>query len=354
MATAAAPRAHRPRSPKLGRPKGQFTAHRKLDKLRELLEHHQAGLTLEELARTLRVSQRSVRRYLKELEMTTELESLETTPGAAHIWRIKPSERARTVALRRTQAYGLLALRRVLDVLRGTALFDELDIAFDEVLKIAQRPTRAAAKGEVSGEHRLEERFYYVPASPRTLDKRAEDLDELFTAVANLRVTEIRTRAKGGKARRERFAFHPYALLIHDGSLVVVGRVVASGQLEALRVDGLAEVRASERERFEIPKDFDVEQWLQGAFGVGAPTADRAIVEFAADAAKEIIARRWHPQQRIATATDGRVRLSVPLSNREQLVRWVLSFADGARVIEPLELAAEVKQRLDRGAARYL
>lgn len=353
MATAASPRTARPRPPKLGRPKGQFTAHRKLDKLRELLEHHQAGLTLEEMARTLRVSQRSVRRYLKELEMTTELESLETTPGAAHLWRIKPSERARTVALRRTQAYGLLALRRVLDVLRGTALFDELDIAFDEVLKIAQRPTRVTAKGEVSGEHRLEERFYYVPSSPYTLDKRAEDLDELFTAVADLRVTEIRARSRGGKARRDRFAFHPYALLIHDGSLVVVGRTVATGQLEALRVDGLSEVRASERERFELPSDFDAEQWLQGAFGVGAPSSERVLVEFSPDAAKEIVARRWHPQQRMATATDGRVRLSIPLSNREQLVRWVLSFADGARVIEPEDIAAEVRQRFERAAARY-
>ena len=77
----------KPRVPKVGRPEGRFTQHRRIDKLRELLESEPRGLTLEELARMLRVTQRSVRRYLFELDGTTDptkyelLESIETTPG---------------------------------------------------------------------------------------------------------------------------------------------------------------------------------------------------------------------------------------------------------------------------------
>jgi len=108
----------RPKGPRVGRPLGKFTQHRRLDFLREKLETHAAGLTLEELATILRVTTRSVRRYLHELGLITELESIPGRPGAAHVWRIKPSERGRNVALRRTQAYALLAARRVFDVLR--------------------------------------------------------------------------------------------------------------------------------------------------------------------------------------------------------------------------------------------
>ena len=56
------------RGPKVGRPKGRFTQHRRLDRLREVLESEPRGLTLEDLAATLKITQRSVRRYLRELD----------------------------------------------------------------------------------------------------------------------------------------------------------------------------------------------------------------------------------------------------------------------------------------------
>src|SRR6516165_3579594 len=127
----------RPKNLRVGRPTGKFTQHRRIDHLRSHLETHAAGLTLEQLAGLLRMTTRSVRRYLRELALVTELESVELRPGGAHLWRIKPSERGRAVPLRRTQAYALLAARRVYDVLRGSALFDEIDVALRLVEQVA-------------------------------------------------------------------------------------------------------------------------------------------------------------------------------------------------------------------------
>src|SRR5271167_4539838 len=132
----------RPKSQRVGRPTGRFTQHRRLDLLRERLETHAGGLTLEELAQMLRITTRSVRRYLRELALVTELESIAVRPGSVHMWRIKPSERGRAVPLRRTQAYTLLAARRVFDVLKGSALFDEIDVLLREVAQVAHRPDR--------------------------------------------------------------------------------------------------------------------------------------------------------------------------------------------------------------------
>src|ERR1700679_1858316 len=94
----------RPKLPRVGRPAGKFTQHRRLDFLRERLEARDARLTLGDLALVMRGTTRSVRRYLGELSLITEVESVEVRPGGAPFWRIKPSERGRTVALRRTQA----------------------------------------------------------------------------------------------------------------------------------------------------------------------------------------------------------------------------------------------------------
>src|SRR6266851_2986361 len=97
--------AMRSTAPRVGRPKGKFTQTLRLTRLRDTLESNPSGMSLEDLAMVLRVTTRSVRRYLGWLGEFTDLESIETARGGAHLWRIKPSERGRTVPLRKTQAY---------------------------------------------------------------------------------------------------------------------------------------------------------------------------------------------------------------------------------------------------------
>lgn len=347
------PRLPKSRTPRVGRPEGRFTQHRRIDRLRELLESEPRGLTLQDLASTLRMTDRSVRRYLHELGGVTELESIATAPGGAHIWRIKPSERGRAVPLRRAQAYAILATRRALDVLKGSALYDELDLALAHIHKIAQIPFRAQGKGEISGERNLDARFFVLPPTSRSYAARGEDLDELFRAVADLRVVRYRPRTRPGEPRAERVVFQPYALVIHRGSIVVLGARAGSREVLVEPFEAMADVRASETEHFDLPGSFDVADFVHGEFGVGRAERGRVIVEFDARVADEIRARRLHPQQKLATSSDGRVRVQVPLVNVDAVVAWVLSYGDAARVVEPPELARRVATVLERAASRY-
>jgi predicted DNA-binding transcriptional regulator YafY len=356
-------RSTKARPPKRGRPEGGFTQHRRLDQLRAVLEHEPRGLTLEELATTLKITQRSVRRYLRELDGTKTdekfelLEYVETRRGGPLLWRIKPGERGRAVSLRRAQAYALLATRRSLEVLRGSALYDEADLAVAQIAKIAQTPFRASGKAEISGEQHLEDRFFFVPPPARSYAARGEDLDELFRAVADLRVLRYRPRVKAGEPRPERIPFHPYAMVVHQGSIHVLGVRVndgkASSEVEVLPLETMTEIRTSETEHFELPPNFDASQFVQGDLGVARPARTRFIVEFDARVADEVKAKRLHPQQRIATASDGRVRVSLPLVDPRAAVAFVLSWGDAARVVEPPELVSEVANLLIRAAARY-
>jgi predicted DNA-binding transcriptional regulator YafY len=352
----------KPRVPRVGRPEGRFTQHRRIDKLRELLESEPRGLTLEELSRMLRVTQRSVRRYLLELDGTTDpgkmelLESIETTPGGAHLWRIRPGERGRAVSLRRAQAYAILATRRALDILRGSALFDEVDLALGQIEKIAQTPFRAQGRAQISGEQGLEGRFFWLPPASRTYPARGEDMDELFRAVADLRVLRFRPRTPAGAARAERLVFHPYAMVVHKGSIVTLGarshgRTIS--EVEVVPFEAMTEIRASETEHFELPESFDVTQYIHGDFGLGKPSKVHAMVEFDARVADEIRAKKLHRDQRIAMSRDGRLLLSVPLVNVETFIGWVLSFGDAARVVEPALVARQVADILERAASRY-
>ncbi len=347
------------RAPKVGRPKGRFTQHRRIDRLREVLEASPLGLTLEELSILLKMTERSVRRYLRELDGTKPdqkyelLEFVETRKGGPLRWRIKPGERGRSVSLRRAQAYALLATRRSLEVLRGSALYDEADLALAQIAKVAQTPFRSSGRSEISGARKLEDRFFFVAPPPRSYAARGEDLDEVFRAVADLRVVRYRARTRAGETKpKDKTVLHPYAMVVHEGAIIVIG-VRTVGEIEVLPFETMTEIRTSETEHFVLPETFDVAHYMHGPLGVAPPTRATFIVEFDARAAADVKTKRFHPQQRIATAPDGRVRVSLPLVDTRAALAFVLSWGDVAKVVEPPELEREVGEVLARASSKY-
>lgn len=322
-----------------GRPSGRFTQHRRIEGLRELLESHGQGATIEELATVMRVSPRSVKRYLRDLKDQLGLEPVTTAPGGPNRWRIKPSERGRAVTLRRTQAYLLLAARKAFEPLRGSALFDELDVAHRQLLQMAERPLRTAHTVDIHENARLEQRVVVVPYPARSYVANGGDLDEIFRAAAELRVVRFRFGD-------ERVRACPYVIALHRGSVHFVALDLVRGTVRAFPLDGVRDA-VTEAERFELPIDFDPERFVLGAFGP-VPDEDRrrAVIEFDARVADEVRSRKHHPDQRIATSRDGRVRLAMPVGDRDALVRWVLGFGSAARVIEPEDVRDAVRDEL--------
>jgi predicted DNA-binding transcriptional regulator YafY len=115
----------------------------------------------------------------------------------------------------------------------------------------------------------------------------------------------------------------------------------------------MTNIRTSETEHFELPPTFDVTQYVHGDLGIARPARVRFMVEFDARVADEVKAKRFHPQQRIGTAPDGRIRVSLPLVDPRAAIAFVLSWGDAARVVEPPELVSEVGNVLARAASRY-
>src|SRR6202042_332335 len=131
--------------------------------------------------------------------------------------------------LRRTQAYGLLAVRRVFDVMRGSALYDELDVVTRQLLQLAHRPPQLGAS-DIASDTRLETRLIYSPDVVRSYTQKGAELDDLFRAVADLRVV---TFLDG----QTRVRLHPYALILYQGALHVVGKDAETGVVAPFLLD---------------------------------------------------------------------------------------------------------------------
>lgn len=331
----------------LGRPLGRFTQHRRMDKLRELLTRHPKGMTLYELADSLSVTPRTMRRYLRELEREYDLESSEDKPGGTRRWRIRGSDLPRKLELRRTQTYALLAARRIFEPMRGSALYDEIELATEKLLGLAHRPGRGPNQGLADA--RLEDRFLYLPFAPKNYAEKTDELDDLFQAVSDLRPLTLLYKS-ATKGTEEPVTIHPYAMVLHRDSIYCVGYHVERAEVRTLLLDRMRDTQASTTERFELPADFKIDDYFQGEFGIWKATEKfKVVIEFDAHAAEYVRMRQIHPTQKLMLMNGGKLRLTMQVGNLTQLTSWVLEWGKRARVLEPRELVERVTDEL-RGA----
>jgi predicted DNA-binding transcriptional regulator YafY len=322
-----------------------------LDRVRELLERHPRGLTIYELSECLKVSSRTLRRYLKEVGRDYDLEPNRVRGGGQIVWRIPQRDMPRKVELRRTQVYALLAARRLFHCLKGTALHEEIDLAVHRLLAVAQRPGRGPNAGLADA--RLEERFLYLPYAPKDYSNKLDELDDLFQSVADLRPLHLVYRSHG-KEQDERITVHPYAMAFHRDAVYCVGFHTARGEIRTLLVDRMRDTQCDTNERFELPDDFSIEDYFQGEFGIWrSQERHRVIVEFDAAAAEYVKSRKVHPSQRLAPIAGGGIRLSMTVGDLTPVVSWVLEWGPRARVIEPPELLRRVIGELRHALQNY-
>lgn len=309
-------------------------------------------MTLQEIAGALGVTTRSARRYLERFDQHEfELEQV-PSPTRALLWRVKPVERPRKIGLRRAQCYGLLATRRLFEPMRGSAVFDEIDIAVRALLTLANRPGRGPNAGMV--DTALEERFVHLPAEPADYRDRTEEIDVFYHAVANLRPVSCRHQLPTGEESLE--VLHPYAMVLYQDALHVVAAEVG-GNPEDARVyplEDLHDATLSATEHFSLPEGFNLRRFYQGRFGL-FPSArkTRIVVDFAPTAAASVRHRQVHPSQRISSLRTGGVRLTLQVDDIEPVARWILGFGSQARVIEPESLRKHVIQQLQAALSLY-
>jgi predicted DNA-binding transcriptional regulator YafY len=319
-----------------------------MSELRRLLMQHPKGVTLIEIAAHLHVTERSARRYLAEL--TFDLESEPERPGGQKRWRIPAVDLPRRVALRRTQAYALLAAKPLFDAMAGSTLFEEIDLAAQTLLAVARRPGRGPNAG-VQGN--LEERFRYVPFAPKDYAAQAEELDALFEAVADLRPLSCRyPRASDGVL--ERRVVHPLAVVLYKDAISCLARDPDEGTVQTLALGLMRGARTTDGECFAVPEDFDLDDYVQGQFGLwrAEGTLHEVVIELDATVADYVMTRTVHPSQRVDEIDNG-VRLTFDIADLTEVTTWVLGFGSLAKVIAPKELQQGVRDELARTLERY-
>lgn len=104
---------------------------------------------------------------------------------------------------------------------------------------------------------------------------------------------------------------------------------------------------------YKIPAGYNFEKVFNQNFGIIKDDSFRVEVEFSGFAAAYISERIWSPDQKITKSKGDKVKLSFTASSEPEMVGWLLSWGENAKVLNPDWLVDEMKEKTKRILNNY-
>lgn len=298
----------------------------------------QTALTL---AEALEVSERTIRndldflrdRYGAPLDYDRKQGYHYTTPE----WRL-PS-----IPLSQGELFALALGARMLAACSGSAYRGQLESAIEQLAK------RLPEQSWVDLQQLTDDAVMFRMGAELDLNPEVWQVLELSCQYKQ----RVWMRYAGpGKPISER-EVDPYILHFSRSNPYMTGWCHQRQEPRWFRVDRIQSIKLLD-EHFEIDPTFDREAHFASAFQheVGG-VPQEMVIWFDAPTAPYIRERRWHPTQQIEEHSDGSLTLRFVVRGLNEVKRWVLFYGKGAKVLEPPQLVAMVRNEVEGMRTRY-
>ena len=239
-----------------------------------------------------------------------------------------------TVQITEGELFALIVAEKALQQYRGTT--------FEKPLLSAIKKMEQALPDTISlNLPDLEQTISFRTRAEQILN--LEIFDVLAKAAAHRQQLEL-TYRKPGRSESEQRIIDPYHLANINGEWYLFGfdqlrqdiRTFAPARIQSVKATG---------KTFDRPQKFSLEQRLRDSFGVHSGAGrHEVVIRFNAGVADYVREKKWHESQELRELKGGGVELRLNLSSLMEIQRWVLSWGGDAKVLQPRELAAAVRQ----------
>jgi predicted DNA-binding transcriptional regulator YafY len=144
----------------------------------------------------------------------------------------------------------------------------------------------------------------------------------------------------------------PYHLYNFEGVWYLCGFCLLRKEIRDFALDRIVGVTVLPEEEFDIPADFDPQEYLSRAFRMFRGETCRIVVRFDPYQARWIRERIWHPTQKITELDDGGLLFEVE-ANPEEVTRWIIGYGSHAEIVRPPSLREAVKEELQKTLSQY-
>jgi predicted DNA-binding transcriptional regulator YafY len=309
------------------------------------VESSRTGVTIHDLSERAGVTTRTIRRDLQALQEAGFALFDEGEEHDTKRWKLD-AQPFRTVqeGLAVEDVAALFLSRSIVEALSAWPLADQLRTALTKIegaLNPRMREFLSALPQVIS-----------TKAAPKAGAGRdmVDVTRRLFDAVRERRMVGMRYFSAASR-RAKAYEVHPYRIALAQGGVYLIAWVPHYEEFRTFaveRIERLSVQEATFRRTRELPSDV-----FGSSLGVFASEPEHIEVEFAARVAPYIRGRVWHDSQQVEELPDGRLRVTLEVSNDWALRSWLLGFGADARAISPPALVKTMREELARAASRY-
>jgi proteasome accessory factor B len=174
--------------------------------------------------------------------------------------------------------------------------------------------------------------------------------DRLQSAIRNKTKVRVIYHSFGGDEDTIRI-IHPYELMINDGALSVVGYCELRNDIRDFRVSRIKAITPLE-ETFLIPSDYFLKKARSKFIHLSGNVVEQIIISFDGPTAKYIQEYEADLADEIVVTETGINFIRDPAVT-DELVRWIMQYGSGAKVLNPPHLRDRIKQELTKSLEQY-
>jgi proteasome accessory factor B len=182
-----------------------------------------------------------------------------------------------------------------------------------------------------------------------TLNPEVEE--KLHESIQNKRKARIIYRSFGSDEDTIRI-IHPYELSINDGALCVVGFCELRNDIRDFRVSRIRAITLLE-DKFLIPEDYHNDKSRKKFIHLSGSLVEQIIISFDKKTAKYIMEYEAELADEIVETEEG-ITFIRSTAVTDELIRWILQFGKGAKVLNPAHLKDKVKHELESSHKQYI
>ena len=175
-------------------------------------------------------------------------------------------------------------------------------------------------------------------------------LSVLREAIKCSRVVEFDYFAQG-TGRHSTRRVQPYGVL-YGNRAFLVGKTDSDGDMRLWRLANVSGARTS-MERFERDPAFDLQSYAKRSFGTFQEKPVDVVLRFNADAARDVAAFLFHPEQTVTENEDGSVTVCFKAGGIEEMCWHLVTWEDGVTVEKPARLRRRLVEMCSSLAAYH-
>ncbi len=313
--------------------------------LLKTLSSRRYGATVQEMARELGVSEKTIRRDLEAFKTVGLPLEEQTYEHGRKKWRLDPAKYQPGLSFAFDEALALQLAQHLMEPLAGTPFWDATRRALKKIRS-------ALGEGALKYASRFAPLFHQTSVGTSNYASKSDLIDQLMQGIENRRAVFI-TYQSLRATEAVTYDVYPYGLTYHRGSLYLVGRAPQYDQIRCWKIDRMTDARVAEFP-FQLPEGFNLRDYLAHSFGIWDGHGEVCVkIRFSSQVARYIQEKNWHASQKLTVQPDGSLLAEFTLSSTEEIKSWALSFGQQAVVLEPASLVAQIAEEVREMGRNY-